>query len=445
MRVAVLLAIAACGDNVEPDPNVARSGSRLKLVHYDYGDGVRETETQWFHDDARAERCTPRTWSDGIRICTPAFTDTVFPSSSCDRALGRVPIGEAPPPYFVRHYWLAGTWMPSKIYLAAEGAEPPAQAWELRDGACLGPYDAAGFEYFELGGELPRSELARITHPELAVTSRLGLVIVASDDGLHVPTGLRDRELDAPCRPERSPGAAEAVCVPDGAATADYFHDAQCAEPELAVAVGDRVPALIRHHDAASGCTSYHKLGAEVEAPPLFHRNGPSCVPIAAPTSNVYYLAGAPRELARLDRVTASSPGRLHAITLAADDVRIADAFMRDDALDSECRRTEIDGALRCLPVTTIEVIELFDDATCRVVVPLAEVHTGACSPAATFALAAGGALHAIGAVHGAALFHLSTGDRCLPYAIPTGIALHDVGPASPAQAFAEATVVVDP
>ena len=76
MRVGVLVAIAACGDNIEPDPNVARSGLRLKLVHYDYGEGTRETETGWFHDAARDERCTPRMWSDGVTICTPDFTDT---------------------------------------------------------------------------------------------------------------------------------------------------------------------------------------------------------------------------------------------------------------------------------------------------------------------------------------------------------------------------------
>jgi len=445
MRVVVLLAIAACGDNIEPDPNVARSGLRLKLVHYDYGDGTRETETSWFHDAARDERCTPRVWSDGLTTCTPDFTDTVFPTSDCTRALGRMPIGDPTPPYFVRHYYLAGDWLPSKIYLPGERSAVPAQGWVIQDGACIGPYDTAGFEYFELGTELPRAGFVQITHPAIAATSRLALEVIASADGLYVPTGLRDGELDGPCRPAVAPGAESTLCVPDGVTTAEYFHDAQCAEPELAVAFGDPLPAVLRAHDARSGCTSYHALGAEVEAPPLYHRNGPSCVAIAAPTSNAYFLAGAPRELAALDRIRHVSSARLQPIDLAAGDVRIVDALLHDTTLATACRRGELAGSLRCLPVTTIPVIELFGDAACQAIVRLAEVRTGTCEPPASFAIAASRAIHAIGGLHPAALYHLSTGDRCLLYAIPDGIEFHDVGPALPAESFAEAAVVVDP
>ena len=445
MRVLVLLVIAACGDNLEPDPNVARSGNRLKLIRYDYGDGTRETETRWFHDAARDERCTPRSWSDGVTLCTPAFTDTVFPTSACARALGRVPAGDAVPPYFVRHYWLAGSWVPSRIFLPGERADVPAQAWELRDGACLGPYDTAGSDYYELGREIERAGLVRITHPEVAATSRLALAVVASADGLYVPTGLYDRDLEVPCVPDATPGAGATVCVPDGVATADYFHDAQCAEPELALAFGERLPAVIRHHDERSRCTSYHAVGAEVAAPPLYHRNGPSCVEIAAPTNTRYYLAGAPRELAGLDRVRDPAMRRLQPIELLHGDLRIADALLHDAALATECQRDELDGAVRCVPRTATPVIELFADDACQAIVPLAEVHLGTCSEPATFAVAPGRVLRAIGAVHVAPLYHLSTGDRCLPYAIPEGIAFHAVGPALPAETFATATIVVDP
>lgn len=442
-RFVVLLALAACGDNIEPDPNVARSGVRLRLVHYDYGDGSRETETAWFHDAARTERCTPRRWSDGVTICTPDFTDTVFPTSDCASALGRVPIGDATPPYFVRHYYLGGDWVPSRIYLPGEPADVPTYAWVIQDGACIGPYDTVGFAYFELGAELARTGFARVTHPQLPTTARLALETIASDDGLYVPTGLR--ELDAPCVPAVSPGADTTVCVPAGVATAEYFHDAQCAEPELAVAFGDPVPAVIRAHDARSGCTSYHALGASVDAPPLYHRNGPSCVPIAAPTSNAYYLAGAPRELAALERIQHATSARLQPIELAAGDLRIADVLLYDATLATACRRGEHEGALRCLPVTSIDVIELFGDAACQTIVPLAEVRTGSCEPPASFARAPSGAFHAIDALHAAPLHHLSTGDRCLPYAIPDGIALHDVGPALAAETFTTAAIVVDP
>lgn len=445
MRVVVLLAVAACGDNIELDPNVARSGTRLKLVRYDYGEGAREIDTQWFHDAVRDERCTPRQWFDGVTICTPAFTDTVFPTSDCNRPVGRVPVGDAVPAYFVRPFWLAGEWLPSRIYHSGEPTAAPAYAWEFREGACLGPYEVAGFDYFELGREVERGHLAQITHPEVATTSRLALTIVASDDGLYAPIGLHDRDLEIRCDPAAAAGANETVCVPDGVVMAEYFHDAQCTEPELAVAFGVPIPQLMNHHDARSGCTSYYTVGAEIEAPPLYHRNGARCVAIAAPASYAYFLPQAPLELARLDRVRDPAASRITPIELAHGDLRIAGVLLHDDDLATECRRSEVDGALRCLPETSVRVIELFDSDSCQTVVPLAEVHTGTCAAPAAFAIDPVRALHAVGAVHAAPLYHLSTGDRCLPYAIPDGIALKDVGSALPADTFAEATIRVDP
>jgi hypothetical protein len=443
--IVVLFAIAACGDNIEPDLNIARSGWRLKLMFYDYGDDTRELERQWFHDGLRGERCTPRMWSDGVTICTPESTDTVFPTSDCVHPLGRVPTGRPVPPYFVRDYYLAGAWVPSRIFVAGERAEVPALGWEKRDGACLGPYETAGFDYYEIGRELPRSELARITHPDARTTARLALTSVASEDGLYAPTGVTDRELEVRCLPDASPGSDETRCVPDGVATAEYFNDPACTVPELAITRGDALPALLRHHDARSACTSYHAVGVEVDAPPLYHRNGPSCVDIAAPATNRYFVAGAPRELGTFARVRDATPRRLHPIELAHGDLRIADELLFDETLATECRRGEIDGAMYCLPATSIAIVERFADDACVATVPLAEVHTGACAPPATFALAPSRAIHAIGTVHTAPLYHLSTGDRCLPYAIPEGIVLHDVGPPLPVATFAAATVVVDP
>ncbi|MBL9016684.1 MAG: hypothetical protein JNL83_21025 [Myxococcales bacterium] len=62
----------------------------------------------------------------------------------------------------------------------------------------------------------------------------------------------------------------------------------------------------------------------------------------------------------------------------------------------------------------------------------------------ATFAIDRARAFRRIGAAHTAPLLHLSTGDRCLPYEVPTGLALHDLGPALPPETFAAATIVTD-
>jgi len=442
MRAAALIALVACGDNVPPDPNVAQSGARIRLVEYDYGGGAREYDTAWLFDAARGERCLPERWSDGVTRCTPSFATAVFTSAECTEAVGQVPLGAPPPPYVVREFWLAGDFLPSKLYTAGTPTAAPAAVWLLRGTACDGPYEAAGFTYVSLGDEVPSAELVRITHPVVPSTSRLQLEVVASADGLYAPFGLRDRVFDTSCTPVAAPGAASTVCLPAEVASAEYFHDAQCAEPELAVAAGDDVPAVIRHHDARSGCTGYHDVGSQVTAPPLFHQNGPSCVAIAAPLDHRYFLTGARADVAVLDRDRDPTPRRIHPIALAHEGLRFADVHLYDEVLGTECRRAELAGALRCVPVTSTPLIERFVSDSCQTVVSLAEVRTGPCFPPATFAIGSDRTLRRVGAIHAAPLYHLSTGDRCLPYEVPAGIELRDVGPVLPAEAYAEASLV---
>ena len=94
--------------------------------------------------------------------------------------------------------------------------------------------------------------------------------------------------------------------------------------------------------------------------------------------------------------------------------------------------------------MTSTVVTERFDSDACQTVVPLAEIHTSACATRDAFALDKDSAFRRIGAVHTAPVFHLSTGDRCLPYTAAEGIELRDVGPVLPVDAFASATVVTE-
>lgn len=443
MKRLLLLALCACGDNIAPDANLARSGTRLQLVHHVFEDGTRQTETQRFHDAARDERCTPRRWSDGLTYCTPAFSDTIFASSECTRALGRVPADGEVPPYFVRHYSLDGVWHPSRLHVPAQRADAPLHGWELREGACLGPYEVAGFDYYELGAEIDRSELVQIKHPEHR-SARLVSVAYTSADGLYVPFELHDPALDTTCVLDEEAGATTARCIPSGTAEATYFHDAACAVPELAVGPTDETPAIVRARDAATDCTTFHAVGVAVDAPPLFHQNGPDCVAIAAPSSDRYYLTGALLELATLDRMRLDrSDRRLFAFDLTDGTLHRAGDSLFDSTLGTECCRELVDGVERCVPRTSVSVIALFDTDACQTTVALAEVPTASCEQPATFARA-GSAIHAIGTVHAGPLFHLSTGDRCLPYLTPMGLGFHDIGPALPPGTFAAATIDVD-
>jgi hypothetical protein len=69
-----VLAVASCGDN-EPDPIAPRSGSRLELVEYDYGNGIRELDRDVLFDRELGLDCRAVTFSDGARYCLPEAAD----------------------------------------------------------------------------------------------------------------------------------------------------------------------------------------------------------------------------------------------------------------------------------------------------------------------------------------------------------------------------------
>lgn len=445
---ALLLAVTACGEDVALDPGVARSGSRLALYRYVYDQATDEVETRWFHDRVRDERCTPRRWSDGVTYCTPDAAEAVYITADCTQLHARAPEGAPAPVYGLRHYWLERTWHPSRLYRVVGPTRPAEMYWELRDGACLGPYNGAGFTYYALGEEIDRAGLVRVTRPELAQGHHLAVSGYASADGLQVPTALRDLELDVPCALDERPGAATTACPPDDAVSARYFRDAACRELAIQVGTGQEPPTRVRYFDESSGCTSYHSVAEEIEVPLLYQQVGGACVDVVVSTNDRFYAAGPTLALAPLDRVPDPAAGRIQPIHVTDGALRLRDPLLHDAALGVDCRRAELDGTSYCIPAAIVDALPLFTDAACTAAQPTAIVREGACVPEPTIATAlgpAGQTLHALEAPHTGALFHISTGEQCVPYTVPAGHVARTVGPALPLSTFARAELVVDP
>src|SRR6185503_7446198 len=177
MRLAALVLLVACGDNL-PDTGTPHSGQRLKLGWWTYMDGTRQRETSWYYDDVLGERCTPADWSDGQRYCAPETDEAVYVSDSCTRALGRSVMGGSATPLFATTFYLAGVPVRSRVFQRGEATLPPPSIWHKHDSGCIGPLEPGdGFDYFELGREITSLAHLRRSSPrgdgELAIVDEI--------------------------------------------------------------------------------------------------------------------------------------------------------------------------------------------------------------------------------------------------------------------------------
>ena len=107
---------------------------------------------------------------------------------------------------------------------------------------------------------LPAKAPSALTASGLMETSRIAVVSLTSDDGLHVPIELVDRALDLPCELDLTATGGAIGCVPRGTREARYYADASCRVVELDVSYGDEVPPIAWTRDPA-GCRRWPSRG----------------------------------------------------------------------------------------------------------------------------------------------------------------------------------------
>ncbi|MBA3459116.1 MAG: hypothetical protein H0T46_04080, partial [Deltaproteobacteria bacterium] len=399
----------------------------LKAEWLFYGDGSRQVAPEAYYDTALHARCTPVDWADGTVRCVPEADTAYYTEATCETAVGYAEvIGK--PRHFLAYDVTSGVRLPSVIYHASTTSiDPPALVYELVDGECTGPRSApADFPWFEISGV---GDTVELTERELEEGERIALRVRESVDGLHVPVGLRDRDLDVPCVPDGD------ACVPVVTAIADVFLDSRCETPGVAVRVDDPLPALVQLRPAL-GCATVHRLGAS-HTGSLFRRSGAACMP-AFPTRRGFELGVAVEPAPLTREVVRDRAHRLHRVALTSGALRFHDVRMFDTATRGECTPVEYETVTRCIPATTLPATRLFTQG-CAVEVPIAEVPDRSCGSAAFAALSIpdviGPGLHAIGARTTAPLFDLRSG-TCAPYVAPAGTSPHALGPELPTGTF---------
>jgi hypothetical protein len=376
--LVVVLACAACGDNLErADPLTAVSGSRLALQKYRYDDGTEQAVANEFYDTELHARCTPRPWIDGAVRCVPVADDAAYVDPACTTPIG---LGRtiAKPTHFIGFDGPPTSGVAARVFRAGAVTEPITQYYGIAGGACVGPVPvpAALMSFFAVGDELDGASLVALRDGEIG-DDRLAVQLRETDDGLRVPSGVRDRELDVACVPRlRVDGGV--VCEPIGAAAATFFHDPVCGEPVVAATAR---PAVARVAEP-SGCASYHRVGSEL-SDPVYRRDGDTCSAVAAPAGARMFRVEAAIELPALGRSLEDVPGRrLRRITLDHGGLRFLAERLFDTATGVDCELRSLRSGLRCLPASVVAATTLFT-AACASPVSVAEVPVPGCEPLA--------------------------------------------------------------
>jgi len=450
----MIVALVACGDNlVIVDSAATQSGSRLKLSWYQYADGARELASRIkFFDAVRDETCVAMPWTGGATYCTPGvisdfsgnrYARTVFTTADCTAKVGAA---ASPVSHFIEDELVNGQAHLSHYYRSGPVAKPqPRQTYDLRDGVCAGPFDVTGaFVYFELGLELPKSQLAEITRTELGTRSRLGFTVDTSLDGMRIWVGYYDHGLETTCQLEYREDSA-IVCAPSNAYDVDYFRDAQCTQPTLSVASSRPEPRFATRHSLQTDCTSYFRVGSRVESP-LFERFGEQCLASTAPLDERQYSVEEPLVLPVLELEYVETPGRrLQDVVGVHGDTTTPSVGLFDTVTGVRCRASGFSTDIRCMP-TRRAAREAYTDSTCDTQQLVTELRTGSCDgPYDDFAQSQF-EIYKIGAPVEATLYLKTTDARCVPYISPAGYTqFHLVGPPVTTEFFPPATLVVDP
>ena len=441
----VAIAAVACGDNVRiAEPYEAASGSRLKLQYYLYEDGAEEWDTRAFYDARLHTHCTQARWSDGVVRCVPDADDAVYTDADCTLVIGRGATISRPT-YFVGYDLVGGKLLPARVFRAGPKTAAVAQLYERQDGECRGPFvnPLEGIQHYELLGELAGPDLVVLDDSELG-EGRLGLHIRTTADGLRIPIGLHDRELDIACGPAVQADGSIA-CEPIDLATATLFGDHTCSVPVVAVGLADPPPLVAKVADPEGCRHSYHTVDDEV-VPPLYRRDRDSCVRAAVPSSQRWFAVGTHIEPPVIGRTIERVAGRrLQRTIVHADELHVVRDGLFDTATRTECQRASDGMVSRCIPAGAATATRLFSTG-CIVEVRVAELPDRACDRP-TFAVAIteqGLDVHVVAAPHQGALYLPDEGGRCVRYTSPRGVVAHSLGPPIPADTFVGALTYSD-
>lgn len=455
------IAIDAAAD-AGPDPDDgAASGTRLKLVWFNFADGTRT----WagFYDAQRKETCTvsaDEPWSGGHTYCIPDHGGSVaYSDAACTQKLAQVfhdPSCTRPPPTYVVDGTTTCGYVAQHLYTRGDPATPASYYLRFSDGSCTGPFPTTGYDFYQLGLEIQPTALVELQLGAPSSAARLSERFYQTADGMKLPAVIHDAMLGTDCRGTGTAG--NLVCMPDGA-PASLFHDAACTEPEAALPTSCTAPPYLVASDACPSAPPHlYTAGSPIAAPPLYRQSAGTCTTANGSITNTYYPTDQAVGVARLDAMTETLSGRrLELVHYTTTDGLAFRAGVHDTQGDTDCAPTVLpDGTVRCVPIAAT-VTTYFTDSQCMTPIDLVEVSTGPASCGAPtmpqyahkaiqpppnscqYALE----LHAITAPYTGPLYRDNT-LVCTGYA-PVQTAFFTIGPAVALDTFEAATQSTDP
>ncbi len=386
---------AACGDGASPLPapdgnspeldapaptdpgrlDGIGSGSRLK-VEWHVVDGTKVLAG--LHDSVRNERCAARPFADGQTYCAPTAAEVVYRDAACTQPLGlqRIGCGQPQLAYFVESDQTSCGGPARKLY--PRGAAVTVTSYYSRFlGSCSTASSTQGFQVFELGAELPLTELVSLTAPVPAGAGRVTQRFFEAADGARVPAGLHDRQLETDCRMMPEAYRSTARCVPAGASASapgsGPFGDAGCAmslTSHLKSCPAPKVALLLSSQCLNSGRIPEAFLNGAAAAPPYYRRNGGNqCATTTLNSDLGYSLLGAPVELAAGSRAPAAAgAGRYRVMYTSAGEAPVREQLLFDTELETECQLLpHQDNSLRCVPISPYSTRQVFSDPACTI------------------------------------------------------------------------------
>lgn len=431
-----LVAALGCGDDRLPEPvQTGVSGRRLSVVWLGYDDGARQLVPGQLYDRAEHTPCAPTLWRDGVTRCVPLAGDAVYIDAACTEVRGLARL-DLEPTHFIGHEREGGVRVAARLYRVGAVTSAISGYFERRDGACVGPLPGGSdLVAYRVGDEVDGASLMPIYRTEVA-GDHLTMAVQVSDDGLWLPTELRDRELGLPCTPAVDRDGTTR-CRPTRAHHTDWFGDSACTRPVALVDLAAPAPAVVEVVDA-SGCPTYHRVVGS-EPGPFYRRDGNLCRPSPVDPRSVGLATGPALELPALVREVESEPRRrLQRVVIDDGALRFADQRLFGLATGADCEAEDLAGTLRCLPATLAQASTLYGSPSCAVARPVVRLPQALCGQPA-FARTAPESpligLHAIGDPVTDTLYQAFPGG-CSPFAPPVGSLTHDAGPPLDATLF---------
>lgn len=452
--VIIVVLIAGCGYVVGTFESGQVSGTRLKLVYFDF-DGTRSIAG--IYDAAREQNCDVKLWSNGRFYCTPTPAEkVVYADATCTNKVALTSNDPCLVSDYLLEYDYSDCNAPVKHLYERGKKVSITQYWYKSSQGCLGPVSTRQRTAYGVGAEVTTANLVAIDRGSFQGGGRLQRQFLTSVDGLRMLSGqLRDTQLNIECALVRSSGATTGACAPLHDAPISLFQDATCSAPVAATRTDCDAPQVAVQVDSCGTSAKYFALGSAVPNHALYSGTPQACQMSTAPSAHNYFSVGDEVNIATPSRSAASDGHRIEPIRFVMDGVLAPDRPLYDRQTQSECLPFKLaDGNAYCLPfggtvstyysdsrcTTAVDVITVYrGPETCSQPVPpayaLRERHDQRCANTHD--------VHRVTQQHVEPLFELVAGN-CVKHVASDNYIKYDVGPPLPIDDFASGSLMID-